>query len=137
MIFEIEVDLCPERDLMDYIADRKARTPELNVGWLLTSVLKEKLAAYVLARSEIDTAKTIGELTEGGMPYHLCSGAWAGVSTHRGPGMEGRRSAQTGGVVLAELDEITGEPSFARGWSTSPGNCEMSNARPARRRQFA
>ena len=112
--FRIEVDLCPERNLMEYIADRKVRTPELNVGWLLTSVLKEKLAAYVLARSEIDTAKTIGELTEAECRT-ICAQVH-GLAFHP-TGVRGWKEAQctSGGVVLSELDEKTGESKLCPG----------------------
>ena len=112
--FRIEIDLCPERDLMKYIEGRKERTPELNVGWLLTSVLKEKLAGYVLARIGIDAAKTIGELTEG-----ECRAICEQVHTleFRPTGVRGWKEAQctSGGVVLSELDEKTGESKLCPG----------------------
>ena len=112
--FRIEIDLCPERDLMKYIEGRKARTPELNVGWLLTSVLKGKLAGYVLARIGIDAAKTIGELTE-----RECRAICEQVHTleFRPTGVRGWKEAQctSGGVVLSELDEKTGESKLCPG----------------------
>lgn len=112
--FRIEIDLCPERNLMDYIAGRKARTPQLNVEWLLTSVLKEKLAGYVLARIGIDAAKTIGELTEG-----ECHAICEQVHTleFRPTGVRGWKEAQctSGGVALSELDEKTGESKLCSG----------------------
>lgn len=112
--FRIEIDLCPERDLMKYIAGRKARTPELNVEWLLTSVLKGKLAVYVLARIGIDSAKAIGELTEG-----ECRAICEQVHTleFRPTGVRGWKEAQctSGGVVLSELDEKTAESKLCPG----------------------
>lgn len=112
--FRIEIDLCPKRNLMDYIAGRKARTPELNVEWLLTSVLKEKLAGYVLERIGIDAAKTIGELTEG-----ECRAICEQVHTleFRPTGVRGWKEAQctSGGVALSELDEKTGESKLCPG----------------------
>ena len=112
--FRIEIDLCPERDLMKYIAGRKARTPELNVEWLLTSVLKGKLAGYVLERIGIDAAKTIGELTEA-----ECRAICEQVHTleFRPTGVRGWKEAQctSGGVALSELDEKTGESKLCPG----------------------
>lgn len=112
--FRIEIDLCPERDLMKYIAGRKARTPELNVGWLLTSVLKGKLAGYVLERIGIDAAKTNGELTEA-----ECRAICEQVHTleFRPTGVRGWKEAQctSGGVALSELDEKTGESKLCPG----------------------
>ena len=112
--FRIEIDLCPERNLMDYIAGRKERTPELNVGWLLTSVLKEKLSVYVLARTGIDAAKAIGELTEAECRT-ICDQVHK--LEFRPTGVRGWKEAQctSGGVVLSELDEKTGESKLCPG----------------------
>ena len=120
--FRIEVDLCPERNLMEYIADRKVRTPELNVGWLLTSVLKEKLAAYVLARSEIDTAKTIGELTEAECRT-ICAQVhgWRFIPPGYGDGR--KRSAHPAVWYFRNWMKKPESPSSARG-CTSPGELQ-------------
>ena len=72
------------------------------------------MAAYVLARSEIDTAKTIGELTEA-----ECRTICAQVHglAFQPTGVRGWKEAQctSGGVVLSELDEKTGESKLCPG----------------------
>lgn len=112
--FEIRVDLCPDLDMTGFLRERRGQEQtftgkdRIRAGLLLCSVLREKLADYVLKRSGIDAGRPIAELSDAELTR-------VADNVHsllfRPTGIRGWKEAQctSGGIPLTEIDRDTCE----------------------------
>lgn len=111
-IFRVEVDLCPDFDVKVYLDGRKVDGIPLEIA--LATILRAKLARYVIWRAGIPEDRYCVELTESEMDklsdiiHHL---------RFQPTGIHGWKEAQctAGGVSLEEIDEKTQESRICPG----------------------
>lgn len=110
--FEIGVDLCPDIDAGGFLRGRRERAEASGSGetvqTLLRTLVKDRLAAYIMRRAGVRADRLIADMSDGEL--RRMTGCLRDLR-FRPTGLKGWKEAQctSGGVSLSEIDEMTCE----------------------------